>query len=165
VLHSQVACALSVLEASHETRSPRIEARRIGSLFSECGINASSNDLRQGDAFPPRNSSQATCLLFTKLDLCPYHPEHEFKHIMMCCQSGSRSSDEAQRNPGNTLRGQALRTSIQPNVCSVDIGRHMKTTVDISDALFHRAKKPAARRPCASSIAPRAALLREATHS
>lgn len=111
--HSQVACALSILETSHETRGPRIEVHRIGSLFGERGVNASSNDLCQGDAFPPCDSSQTTLQL-------------------------------SNRSPSGIDRAAGLRLASNRKYGWLDMGSHMKTTVDISDAVFFRAKKLAA---------------------
>ncbi len=73
MLHSQVGCALIVLEASHEIGCPRIESGRIGFPFRKRSVNASADDFRQGNAFPFCESSQAARLFLVKLDLCPYH--------------------------------------------------------------------------------------------
>ncbi len=83
MLHSQVGCALIVLEASHDIGCPRIKSGRIGFPFRECSVNASPDDLRQGNAFSTCDSSETTRLFFAKLDLCSYHDESECNHSMM----------------------------------------------------------------------------------
>ena len=83
MLHSQVGCPLIVLQTSHEIGCPRIESGRVGFPFRKCSVNASPDDLRQGNAFSICDSPETTRLFFAKLDLCSDHDEIECKHSMM----------------------------------------------------------------------------------